>query len=197
MDDFVVQYSADGTNIPAYAKAKLITPTEPDNSHDGIIELDEHTYFSWHRPTLLNKTVKFSERVCAMELLKDLLLVLGRIYTIYPLLLGVTLFMGRRSIGELPVFDYIIILSLGSVIGADIADPKIEHIHTAFAIVAIGVLQKIASVLHVKSRRIGKWITFEPMIVVKDGKFIYPNLKKPDTPSITFCKCCARSRYLT
>ncbi|MGG4105426.1 DUF421 domain-containing protein [Paenibacillus lautus] len=113
-----------------------------------------------------------------MELLKDLLLVLGRIYTIYPLLLGVTLFMGRRSIGELPVFDYIIILSLGSVIGADIADPKIEHIHTAFAIVAIGVLQKIASVLHVKSRRIGKWITFEPMIVVKDGQFIYPNLKK-------------------
>ncbi|MGV2685812.1 DUF421 domain-containing protein, partial [Clostridium perfringens] len=77
-----------------------------------------------------------------MELLKDLLLVLGRIYTIYPLLLGVTLFMGRRSIGELPVFDYIIILSLGSVIGADIADPKIEHIHTAFAIVVIGVLQK-------------------------------------------------------
>ncbi|WFB59107.1 DUF421 domain-containing protein [Paenibacillus sp. BR1-192] len=113
-----------------------------------------------------------------MDLLKDLLLVLGRIYTIYPLLLGVTLFMGRRSIAELPVFDYIIILSLGSVVGADIADPKIEHIHTAFAIIAIGLLQKLASILLVKSRRIGKWITFEPLIVVKDGQFIYPNMKK-------------------
>ncbi|WP_433938189.1 DUF421 domain-containing protein [Paenibacillus lautus] len=113
-----------------------------------------------------------------MELLKDLLQVLGRIYTIYPLLLGVTLFMGRRSIAELPVFDYIIILSLGSVVGADIADPKIEHIHTAFAIIAIGLLQKLASILLVKSRRIGKWITFEPLIVVKDGQFIYPNMKK-------------------
>lgn len=129
-----------------------------------------------------------------MELLKDLLLVLGRIYTIYPLLLGVTLFMGRRSIAELPVFDYIIILSLGSVVGADIADPKIEHIHTAFAIIAIGLLQKLASILLVKSRRIGKWITFEPLIVVKDGQFIYPNMKKHVTRSITFCKCCARNR---
>lgn len=113
-----------------------------------------------------------------MELIKDLLIVLGRIYTIYPLLLVVTLFMGRRSVGELPVFDYIIILSLGSVIGADIADPHIEHIPTIFAIVAIGVLQKVGSILLIKSRRFGKWITFEPIIVVKDGQFLHKNLKK-------------------
>ncbi|GAB6928425.1 DUF421 domain-containing protein [Paenibacillus sp. JCM 10914] len=113
-----------------------------------------------------------------MEMLKDMLIVLGRIATIYPLLLGVTLFMGRRSVGELPVFDYIIILSLGSVIGADIADPSIHHLPTAFAIVAIGVLQKTVSYLLIKNRRFGKWITFEPIIVVKSGQFIHTNLKK-------------------
>ncbi|ANA80618.1 DUF421 domain-containing protein [Paenibacillus glucanolyticus] len=117
-----------------------------------------------------------------MELIKDLLVVLGRIYTIYPLLLAVTLFMGRRSVAELPVFDYIIILSLGSVIGADIADPHIEHIPTIFAIVAIGVLQKIGSVLLIKSRLIGKWMTFEPIIVIKDGQFLHKNLKKARYP---------------
>ncbi len=117
-----------------------------------------------------------------MELIKDLLVVLGRIYTIYPLLLAVTLFMGRQSVAELPVFDYIIILSLGSVIGADIADPHIEHIPTIFAIVAIGVLQKIGSVLLIKSRLIGKWMTFEPIIVIKDGQFLHKNLKKARYP---------------
>lgn len=36
-----------------------------------------------------------------MELIKDLLIVVGRIFTIIPLLLIVTLYMGKRAIGEL------------------------------------------------------------------------------------------------
>lgn len=51
--------------------------------------------------------------------------------------------MGRRSIGELPVFDFLVILILGAVVGADIADPNIEHLHTAVAIVLIGGLQML------------------------------------------------------
>ncbi|WP_234946531.1 hypothetical protein [Bacillus sp. m3-13] len=42
-----------------------------------------------------------------MELFVDLLKVLFRIITILPLMLLVTLFMGKRSIGELPVFDFL------------------------------------------------------------------------------------------
>lgn len=113
-----------------------------------------------------------------MELVKDLLMVVGRISTIYPLLLIVALFMGRRSLAELPVFDFIVILSIGAVVGADIADPKIEHIHTAFAIIAIGLLQRLVSILMIRIRRFGKWITFEPVIVIKDGIFLIQNLKK-------------------
>ncbi|MEK3882997.1 DUF421 domain-containing protein [Paenibacillus sp. PL2-23] len=113
-----------------------------------------------------------------MSILNDTLLVLGRIYTIYPLLLVVTLFMGRRSIGQLPIFDFLIFLSLGSVIGADIADPKIEHLHTAIAIAAIGVLQKLFSVLLIKSRKFGKLVTFEPAIVVHKGQLLRGKLKK-------------------
>jgi hypothetical protein len=41
-----------------------------------------------------------------MEVLKDILLVYGRIFTILPLLLMATLFMGKRSIGELPVLTF-------------------------------------------------------------------------------------------
>ncbi|MCG3056289.1 hypothetical protein KZ287_29415, partial [Escherichia coli] len=61
-----------------------------------------------------------------MDLLKDSLILLTRIVTILPLLLIMTLFMGRRSIGELPIFDFLILMSLGAVVGADIADPKVE-----------------------------------------------------------------------
>jgi uncharacterized membrane protein YcaP (DUF421 family) len=113
-----------------------------------------------------------------MELVKEILLVYGRIFTILPLLLIATFFMGKRSIGELPVFDFLIILTLGAVVGADIADPKIEHIHTGMAVIGLAVLQRLSSSLIIRNRKIGKKLTFEPTIVIKDGIFQVKNLKK-------------------
>ncbi|MFN2746435.1 DUF421 domain-containing protein [Bacillus sp. z60-18] len=113
-----------------------------------------------------------------METVKEILLVYGRIITILPFLLMVTLYMGKRSIGEMPVFDFLIIITLGAVVGADIADPKIEHLHTAFAVLGIALLQRLTSKIMIKSRTLGRLITFEPTIVIKDGTFIVGNLKR-------------------
>lgn len=77
-----------------------------------------------------------------MEILK----VYGRIITIIPCLLIMTLFMGKRAIGEVPVFDFLIIIVLGAVAGADIADPDIPHVYTFLTIIAIGVLQIIVKI---------------------------------------------------
>lgn len=113
-----------------------------------------------------------------MELVKELLVVVGRIVTILPLMLGITFFMGKRSIGELPVFDFLIIITFGAVVGADIADPAIPHIHTAVAIVLIGILQIIVSKLVIKYRKLGHIITFEPTVVIVEGKLVKSNLKR-------------------
>lgn len=113
-----------------------------------------------------------------MGFIKDTLIVYGRIITILPLLLFMTLFMGKRSIGELPVFDFLIIITLGAVVGADIADPKIEHIHTATAIIGLALLQKLISFIAIRSRKIGKALTFEPTIVIMDGVLMVKNLRK-------------------
>ncbi|WP_270565637.1 DUF421 domain-containing protein [Clostridium beijerinckii] len=113
-----------------------------------------------------------------MEMLKELSILLGRIVTIFPLMLAIALYMGKRSIGELPIFDFLVIIILGAVVGADIADPQIEHIHTAVAIVLIGIFQKVVSILKIKYRKFGHIITFEPTVVIWDGQFIVPNLKE-------------------
>jgi len=112
------------------------------------------------------------------ETMKDLLLIAGRIVTIYPLMLIVGLFMGKRSLGELPVFDFLVILTLGSVVGADIAEPDINHIHIAVAIVLISLLQRVVSLWAIKSRKFGKLISFEPTIVIHQGNLLVNNLKK-------------------
>lgn len=113
---------------------------------------------------------------------KDALLVTGRIATIFPLLLCIAVFMGRRSIGELPIFDFLIILCLGAVVGADIADPKIEHIHTGVAMIVIALMQKLYLALLIRYRRFGKLVSFEPIVVIKDGMFLPDNLKKSRYP---------------
>ncbi len=112
------------------------------------------------------------------EFIQDSSIVLLRIITILPLVLFVTIFMGKRTIGELPVFDYLVIIILGSVVGADIAEPDVKHIPTAVAIIGIGLLQRVVSYIKISSRKIGRLITFEPTIVIHNGKLLNKNMKK-------------------
>jgi uncharacterized membrane protein YcaP (DUF421 family) len=113
-----------------------------------------------------------------MNLFKDFMIVFLRIFTILPFMLMVTLFMGRRTIGEMPIFDFLVVIVIGALVGSDISEPNIPHIHTVVALIFVGILQKIISTLMIKYRKIGKLITFEPVIVIQDGKFIAKSLKK-------------------
>ncbi|MER2106959.1 MAG: DUF421 domain-containing protein [Solibacillus sp.] len=113
-----------------------------------------------------------------LELIKDILIVLVRILTILPLLLFTTLFMGKRAIGEIPVFDFLIVIILGAVVGADIADPNIEHFPTVMAIIFIGIFQRVVAKWKISNRKIGKLLTLEPTVVIQNGQFIDKNLKK-------------------
>ena len=113
-----------------------------------------------------------------LEFMKDILIIFVRIVTILPLLLFITLFMGKRAIGELPVFDFLIIIILGALVGADIADPNIKHLPTAIAIIFIGIFQRIVANWKISNRKIGRLLTFEPTVVLQNGKFVHKNLKK-------------------
>ncbi|WP_411335096.1 DUF421 domain-containing protein [Metabacillus indicus] len=114
----------------------------------------------------------------ALEIAKDIGIVAVRIVTILPLLLFFTLFMGKRSIGELPVFDFLAILTLGSVVGADIADPEIEHLPTIAAIFMIALLQKILAKWKVSNRRMENLVTFEPNVIIENGVLLSDAIKK-------------------
>ncbi|MFC7319622.1 DUF421 domain-containing protein [Halobacillus campisalis] len=113
-----------------------------------------------------------------MEIVMDGVKVIGRIVTILPLLLVVGLYMGKRSIGELPVFDFLVVLVLGSVVGADIADPNIDHIHTVVAMIVIALLHQFIIFIKLNNKKLGKLLTFEPTVVIYDGKFLFKNMKK-------------------
>ncbi|WEG17337.1 DUF421 domain-containing protein [Alkalihalophilus pseudofirmus] len=112
-----------------------------------------------------------------MEVLKESSIILVRIITIFPLFLLITQYMGKRSIGEMPIFDFLIIMTLANVVGADIADPSVDHIYTYLAIIVIPLIQRFTAYLSITHRKIGKKITFEPTLVIQDGKLLVENLK--------------------
>jgi uncharacterized membrane protein YcaP (DUF421 family) len=113
-----------------------------------------------------------------MEVLKESAIILARIITIFPLFLLITHYMGKRSIGEMPIFDFLIIMTLANVVGADIADPKVDHVYTYLAIIVIPLIQRLTAYLSITHRKIGEKITFEPTLVIQDGKILVENLKR-------------------
>ncbi|MBB5172956.1 DUF421 domain-containing protein [Texcoconibacillus texcoconensis] len=113
-----------------------------------------------------------------LNTLQDLGTVFLRIITIFPLLLTITFVLGKRAINEMPIFDYLIIITLASITGADLADPSVKHIPTIGAIILIVCLQRIVNHLMIRYRKFGRLITFEPTVVVYQGEIIKKSLKK-------------------
>lgn len=107
------------------------------------------------------------------------LIVLFRVISIMIILLFTTLFiMGKRPIGELPVFDFLSLVVIGAIVGADIAEPKIKHLPTIFAIIMLAALQRLVSEMIIKNKRFKKWVTFEPTVIIQNGMLIHKNIKK-------------------
>lgn len=101
-----------------------------------------------------------------------------RIFSIIPIVLIVALLMGKRHVGELPVFDFLIAITLGSVVGADIADPSIDHGPTILAIFLLALLQLIYSYLILRFHKFRRWTRFEPTIIIQNGIILKHNLRK-------------------
>ncbi len=106
------------------------------------------------------------------------LIITLRIVSVMALFLFLILKTGRRKIGELPVYDFLSIIVIGSVIGADIAEPDIPHLPTLFAVVLIIALQYLVSYLLLNNKKIARKITFGPTVIIQNGQFIKSNMKR-------------------
>lgn len=94
------------------------------------------------------------------------------------ILLILTLVTGRRKIAELPVFDFLTIIVIGSLVGAYTADPGGKFLHTLFALVLLILMQFLYSIIVLKNRKAGEMMTFEPVVVIENGQFVKSNMAK-------------------
>lgn len=108
----------------------------------------------------------------------DYLIITFRMLSVMALALLLSLKTGRRQIGEIPVFDFLVVIVLANVIGADIADLDTEHLPTLFAVVLLISLQFIYSKVILKNRRLARHITNDPVVVIENGQMIKGNMDK-------------------
>lgn len=108
--------------------------------------------------------------------MSDYLTILYRIIAIWPLLFIVTLFMGQRNLGQLPVFDFIIVITIGSIAGADLADPTVPNGPTIMTLILIALIQWGFSKLMVRWHWLARMSYLTPTVVIQDGTFLTHNI---------------------
>lgn len=113
-----------------------------------------------------------------MSNLNEYLNITLKVFTILPFLLFIILKSGRRKIAELPVFDFLTIIVLGAIVGADISDPQLKYFPTAYAIILVILLYNLVIFLKLKYRKFGKLTTFGPTVVIQNGKILHKNMKR-------------------
>ncbi len=110
------------------------------------------------------------------------LIITLRIVSVMALILFLILKTGRRKIAELPIYDFLSVIVIGSVIGADISEPDIPHLHILFSVLLIVALQYLVSRLLINNKKIARKITFGPTVIIQNGQFIKSNMERLKYP---------------
>lgn len=100
----------------------------------------------------------------------QLLTLLFHVPTIMVTLLAAGLIMGQRHVGELSVFDLLTGITIGAVGGAGIVETDLPQLPVVLVIIALALLHWAVTWLVRKSPWFGRLSTFEPTVVIKDGK---------------------------
>ncbi|MBN1046189.1 DUF421 domain-containing protein [Clostridium botulinum] len=109
---------------------------------------------------------------------KVLLITIIKGVGLYVLAIFLTRKIGRKIISQMNFFDFIMGVSMGSIIANAIIDKQSASISATATLILFSILTIITEYLSIKSLRIRKLINSEPMTLVENGKMIEENMKK-------------------
>ncbi len=96
----------------------------------------------------------------------------------FGVLLFVTRMVGNKQLGQMNIFTYISGIAIGTMSGGMVVYHEIEILESFLGMLIWGSLTIILEYMTLKSRKIRKMLTGQPVIVVAGGKILYQALKK-------------------
>lgn len=100
-----------------------------------------------------------------------------KIALIYFCLIIVLRILGKREVGELSIFDLVVLLIIADIGALGIDNDKFV-IPSYFCVFILVILQKILSMLLMKISFFRNWIDGSATTIVLDGKLLIKNMKK-------------------
>lgn len=110
--------------------------------------------------------------------MKDLLAVIIRPIILYFYLLIMVRIMGKRELGQLSPFDFVVAIMIAELASIPMEDTSIPLINGVIPILILVILQIFISYLTMESTSIRRLINGAPSIVIKNGKIQTDELKK-------------------
>ncbi len=107
-----------------------------------------------------------------------LLLVVAKSIGLYAMALIVFRLMGKRCLGDMEPFDFVVVLAIAEIVGAPLADPGLSLIPAVAAIATLALLQLGLALASVTSPRIQALLEGKPIMVVKEGRVLRNNLRR-------------------
>jgi uncharacterized membrane protein YcaP (DUF421 family) len=107
----------------------------------------------------------------------ELLITAARAVAVYVLMLVVIRALGKRTVGNFSAFDLIVALMLGEIVD-DIIYGDVRFLQGTVAIVTIGAVAYADSWLVYANRRMETLIEGKPTVVVRDGEFDRPGMRR-------------------
>lgn len=102
--------------------------------------------------------------------------ILRAIFMYFFLLLMIRI-SGKRTLSEVTIFDFVLILIIGDASQQGITGPDYSIINTVLIISTLILMDIFLSIIKTKYKKIEKVIDGSPLIIVHDGKCIMKNLK--------------------
>jgi len=109
---------------------------------------------------------------------EDLIRIVGSIVLIYLLIILYTRFMGKRSTSQLNNFDWIVTVSMGSIVASTIVLKNVSVTEGGISIFILILLQYILTKCMYKSKFFRSIVKSTPQLLLFEGEFIDENMKK-------------------
>lgn len=106
----------------------------------------------------------------------DYVIVVGKAIAIFILVMVGFRIMGNHAVGRLTAFDLVVVIALGALMGAPLADDSLNIWMAATAVATLVFLQQLTAYLALKSKRIAKWMIGEPIMLIEHGEIIKKGL---------------------
>lgn len=106
------------------------------------------------------------------------LIILGRSIAAFVIFLFITKMLGKQTLSSMTLHDFVTAVALGAIAANLAFNEKIQVIHLLISIGVFTLTSFLLSKIAMKSRKIRKFISGAPTVLIENGKVLEENMKK-------------------